>query len=81
MEIYSPKAKNAGSFKKNTKREDVLAVDTILEKKETKNIKSEKTSMLDFVKMKFYERMTFFFDYEEKIKDKTTSKSNYIENF
>lgn len=87
MEIYSPKAQKPDNFKKNTMRKKegfmitskaTLTGRTVVfemdKDNSIKNIHRQNlvTSMFDFLKLKFYNRMKVFFDYEDKFKGKTT---------
>jgi hypothetical protein len=85
MEIYSPKSQKADNFKKNTlKNKDIMINSkailngrTIIfelndEEQKKKSSKSNMViSMIDFLKLNFYNRMKLFFDYEDKIKEST----------
>jgi len=80
MDLYSPnKAQKPVSFKKNTIRSDVATNKKevhgkiVFELKEKERKKDKETliiSFFDFLKVKFYERMKVFFDYEDKHKEK-----------
>ncbi len=81
MELYSPKSKNPVSFKKNTIRGDVIInkkgearrTEIVFDLKKKERKKDKETliiSYFDFLKVKFYERMKVFFDYEDRYKEK-----------
>ncbi len=89
MEIYSPKAQTPDNFKKNTLRnKEVLKINskatltgkTIefnLDKEISQNIiprHNTINSMFDYLKLKFYNRMKVFFDYEDKLKAEKIQK-------
>lgn len=84
MDLYSPKAQKPVSFKKNTIKSDVITnkkgevqgSEIVFELKEKKRKKDKETmtvSFFDFLKVKFYERMKVFFDYEDKYNEKPTT--------
>ncbi|MGD0710440.1 MAG: hypothetical protein ABR968_04605 [Bacteroidales bacterium] len=88
MEVYSPKAQKPDNFKKNTlRKKDVVMINsksTLTSRTVTFEIDKETqknnipkhsfmTSMFDYLKLKFYNRMKTFFDYEDRFKEKTTN--------
>jgi hypothetical protein len=86
MEIYSPKSQTPDNFKKNTmkkngimvNRKSTLTGSTFEFELENKNQKVDiqkhniANTMFDFLKMRFYNRMKVYFDYEDKMKEKIT---------
>ena len=78
MEIYSPKSQKSVSFTKNTVKGDVMiskkgeirkteiTIDSKKENEPKKNKEIPGVSFFDFLKVKFYNRMKVFFDYEDK---------------
>jgi len=82
MEIYSPGVKKTDTFRKNTMKEKVMVnskgsfpgTTVVFELKKERKRKNEPklkkqrvfVSMLDFLKIRFYERMKVFFDYEDR---------------
>ncbi|MFA4852175.1 MAG: hypothetical protein WC599_06620 [Bacteroidales bacterium] len=81
MDLYSPKSQKPVSFKKNTIKSDVITnkkgkvhgSEIVFELKEKGGGEDKETlivSFFDFLKVKFYERMKVFFDYEDKYKEK-----------
>jgi len=88
MEVYSPKSQKADNFKKNTLRKNDIMINnkstltgrTVIFEMENEDHKinirkcSLVTSMFDFLKLKFYDRMKVFFDYEDRFKEKTAIK-------
>jgi hypothetical protein len=86
MEIYSPKAKKPDNFKKNTLRNSDIMISSkstlkgrtvifeIDKESQKKSVTKQSliNSMFDYIKLKFYNRMKVFFDYEDRIKEKTS---------
>ncbi|NTW31953.1 MAG: hypothetical protein HGB12_04905 [Bacteroidetes bacterium] len=84
MDIYSPKSKNPENFKKNTIKGEIFRSEIVFElndKQRNINIDNNKVSMFDTLKVKFYDRMALFFDYEQKVKDKSSSKINLVDEY
>jgi len=90
MELYSPKAQKPENFRKNKVKISSVNVNTkstltdrtvIFEMKENvgrSNSKKRKAdiSILDALKMKFYEKLKIFFEYEEKFKEKENEQAD-----
>jgi len=85
MEIYSPKAQKPDNFKKNTlRKKEVIMINSkatltgrtvVFEMDKDNSIKNIHrqtivSSMFDYLKLKFYNRMKVFFDYEDKLRER-----------
>lgn len=85
MEVYSPKAQKPDNFKKNTMRKQsgevminskpTMIGRTVVFELDKESPKSNApknnlmNAMFDYLKLKFYNRMRVFFDYEDRFKE------------
>jgi hypothetical protein len=80
MEIYSPKSNHPDKFRKNTlshsvqvSKKAVFEIETREKRKEEKAVvkpkQKNRLSLMERLKLKFYERMRVFFDFEDRYEE------------